>query len=112
ADASSPVSAPPAADANGTPPDGFARPPEEGTYRGLPRRVRQASLSPRLRENRPAGADGDGAPGASERSPEEARDLVASLQSGWQRGRLEDSPDAEQPEGPDGQPDAGGSEEE
>ncbi|HZC42382.1 MAG TPA: hypothetical protein VE343_17005, partial [Streptosporangiaceae bacterium] len=97
---------------DGTPPTGFARPPDGGTYRGLPRRVRQASLSPQLREGRPAGADGDGQPGASERSPEEARDLVASLQSGWQRGRQEDSQDAEQPEGPDSQPDAGGSEEE
>ena len=64
-----------------------------GTYRGLPRRVRQASLNPHLRD-RPAadrGRDGDDAPPSAGRSPEEARSLVASIQSGWQRGREDDS---------------------
>jgi signal transduction histidine kinase len=68
-----------------------------GTYRGLPRRVRQANLNPRLRETPAAGP---GSPGpADSRSPEEARDLVASLQSGWQRGRDADGQDAEAPAG-------------
>jgi signal transduction histidine kinase len=77
-----------AAGAEGTPAGGLQ--PGAGTYRGLPRRVRQASLNPNLRQpppapnravppGRPAPADG--------RSPEQARDLVSSLQKGWQRGR-------------------------
>ena len=59
----------------------------------LPRRVRQASLAPQLRENtlyaRPS-ANGDSAAAeaaADERSPEEARDTITAIQWGWQRGR-------------------------
>jgi signal transduction histidine kinase len=80
----------------------------EGTYRGLPRRVRQANLSPHLRDGGAAdaappgvlGAPGTpGLPGATplsappaetetaERTPQEARDLMSSLQRGWRRGR-------------------------
>jgi signal transduction histidine kinase len=66
------------------------------TYRGLPRRTRQASLSPHLRES-PAAAD-TAAPAPSRHRdadrPEEARSLAASLQSGWQRGRQADPADA------------------
>jgi len=59
---------------------------EAGTYRGLPRRVRQANLSPHLRARpSPGPAAPSGAPEA--RSPEQARSLLASLQSGWERGR-------------------------
>ena len=67
-----------------------------GTYRGLPRRVRQASLNPRLKDTPSAarGGNADGVPPAGGRSPEEARNLVASMQSGWQRGR-EDQPDGD-----------------
>ncbi|SEG76374.1 Signal transduction histidine kinase [Nonomuraea solani] len=50
---------------------------------GLPRRERQTSLPQRLREA-PAPM-----PEPEERSPEEARALLSSLQSGWQRGRQE-----------------------
>ena len=65
------------------------------TYRGLPRRVRQASLAPQLRgqartqppAGRPAPAD------PPDRSPEEHRDLMSSLQQGWQRGRVDDLDD-------------------
>jgi signal transduction histidine kinase len=97
----------PAADPNPTPtptptPDASAGPAPSpqtaGTYRGLPRRVRQASLNPRLRDNPRAaarGANDDGTPPSLTRSPEEARSLVASLQSGWQRGRESDVPDGE-----------------
>jgi hypothetical protein len=64
--------------------------PGAGTYRGLPRRVRQASLNPHLRQP-PTAPDRAAAPGrpapAADRSPEEARRLVSSLQRGWQRGR-------------------------
>jgi signal transduction histidine kinase len=60
-----------------------------GTYLGLPRRVRQASLAPQLRDATvadvtPAEADGHGPA-----SPEEARARMASMQRGWQRGRTE-----------------------
>ncbi len=57
---------------------------------GLPRRVRQASLVPQLREAPPppdpcpAGpADGDDEPG---RTPEQARDRMTAYRSGWTRG--------------------------
>jgi signal transduction histidine kinase len=49
---------------------------------GLPRRVRQANLPPKLQKPPPA-PEGP----AETRSPEEARALLSSLQSGWQRGR-------------------------
>jgi signal transduction histidine kinase len=70
-----------------------------GTYRGLPRRIRQASLSPHLKDNPSAAmhaahAAATAAP-PDTRTPEQARDLVSSLQSGWQRGRDTDPPDAE-----------------
>ncbi|MFK4067001.1 nitrate- and nitrite sensing domain-containing protein [Streptomyces sp. NPDC029674] len=55
---------------------------------GLPRRVRQASLAPQLRE-RPT--DGGGtttgdAGGEDERSPEQVRDRMAAYRDGWARG--------------------------
>jgi signal transduction histidine kinase len=87
----------PAADADADP--GAAPGPQTaGTYRGLPRRIRQASLNPHLRDSSRAaarGADADRTPPSVARSPEEARSLVASLQSGWQRGRESDVPDGE-----------------
>jgi hypothetical protein len=55
----------------------------------LPRRTRQASLAPELRDpqrSQPTGTD-DGVAGW--RSPGEARDAFTSLQRGWERGRLE-----------------------
>lgn len=66
-----------------------------GTYMGMPRRVRQASLAPQLR----------GGPGAepatsllhpgeaaesSGRSPEQTSSRLSALQDGWLRGRLDD----------------------
>jgi hypothetical protein len=71
--------------------------PGGGTYRGLPRRTRQASLSPHLRDA-PTTAGRSSASGplpapVEERAPEEARNLAASLQSGWQRGRAAGLPD-------------------
>ncbi|MGI5200096.1 sensor histidine kinase [Spirillospora sp. CA-108201] len=62
----------------------------------LPRRVRQRSLAPQLR-GRPAPRHAQPAPAAAdddfeEPSPELSRDLMASLQSGWLRGRVGDEP--------------------
>jgi hypothetical protein len=59
----------------------------------LPRRVRQASLAPQLRENTLHGhtatnGDSVAAPEApEERSPEEARSTITAIQQGWERGR-------------------------
>jgi signal transduction histidine kinase len=64
-----------------------------GTHLGLPRRVRQANLSPHLRSSSAAGAVPSRDPEA--RSPEQAKGLLASLQSGWERGRNTDVPDSE-----------------
>ena len=63
---------------------------------GLPVRVRQASLAPQLRASggAPAGAASNG-PGA--RSPEAARNTVAALQRGWERGRYESGASAPEP---------------
>ncbi|MEV0189524.1 nitrate- and nitrite sensing domain-containing protein [Kitasatospora purpeofusca] len=70
-----------------------------GTPGGLPRRVRQASLAPQLRERaaetaagRADAQGGSGARGSDgepprERSPEEARATFASFQRGFTRGR-------------------------
>jgi signal transduction histidine kinase len=55
---------------------------------GLPRRQRQAGLPQRLKEAPPPTP-----PAAEERSPEEARALLSSLQSGWQRGRQDSDQD-------------------
>ena len=68
----------------------------------LPRRIRQASLAPQLRD---AAARADPAPGdpaddasgpAGERSPAEAGAAIAAIQQGWQRGRSVFDP-ADQP---------------
>ncbi|KIF70827.1 hypothetical protein HY68_23040 [Streptomyces sp. AcH 505] len=69
----------------------------ESALGGLPRRVRQASLAPQLRdtateraaEPRRAEAQQD-----TERDADEVRDRMASLQRGWQRGRRQN--DAEE----------------
>ena len=58
----------------------------------LPRRVRQASLAPQLRENtvyrQATNGDPATAPDATaERSPEEARSTITAIQQGWERGR-------------------------
>ncbi|MFJ9627162.1 nitrate- and nitrite sensing domain-containing protein [Streptomyces sp. NPDC101175] len=86
----------PAEPARGTPPPGVTtlrlhRPPEdtEGPEEGedLPRRVRQASLAPQLREQ-PA-ADRERTPAAprdEHRSPEVVRDRMAAYREGWTRG--------------------------
>ncbi|MGC5364204.1 nitrate- and nitrite sensing domain-containing protein [Streptomyces sp. DT24] len=70
------------------------------TVGGLPRRVRQASLAPQLRET----TDGR-VPGTTpretaddiERDADEVRDRMASLQRGWQRGRRQNAEDVTGP---------------
>lgn len=57
-----------------------------GTHHGLPRRVRQASLAPALRNgNAPTSPDEITGP-----SPEQTRTRLSSLQDGWQRGRSDE----------------------
>jgi hypothetical protein len=75
-----------------------------GTYLGLPRRVRLANLAPQLR-GQPGGTAPGQAAGSPARPPEQTSSLMAALQAGWLRGRLDDldSPDAE-PESPGGRP--------
>ncbi|MCY0960462.1 nitrate- and nitrite sensing domain-containing protein [Streptomyces sp. H27-H5] len=62
----------------------------------LPRRIRQASLVPQLREvpepEDPAEAGPSGGP--PDRSPEQARDRMAAYRAGWARGAGENSPHA------------------
>jgi len=85
-----------------------------GTYLGLPRRVRRASLAPQLRDRAGAGPatgllhDSREADASSARSPEQISSRLSALQDGWLRGRLDDldSPDADPPgPGLDGRPD-------
>ncbi|MEV1021982.1 nitrate- and nitrite sensing domain-containing protein [Streptomyces sp. NPDC050264] len=57
-------------------------PPEDG----LPRRVRQASLAPQLRERPEAEAASAPAPEQDERTPEQVRARMASFRDGWVRG--------------------------
>jgi signal transduction histidine kinase len=69
--------------------------PSGGTYAGLPRRIRNASLAPQLRDPStpepvaPARPVEVGPAAGDDRSPEQARALMASLQSGWERGRID-----------------------
>ncbi|MEU3905243.1 sensor histidine kinase, partial [Streptomyces goshikiensis] len=62
----------------------------------LPRRVRQASLVPQLRETpapkEPAGSRAPEDP--SGRSPEQARDRLTAYRAGWARGSQDTSPHA------------------
>ncbi|MCX5395765.1 nitrate- and nitrite sensing domain-containing protein [Streptomyces sp. NBC_00102] len=64
------------------------------TVGGLPRRIRQASLVPQLREEAEGGG-GQEAPAAEgddiQREAEQVRDRMASLQRGWQRGRRQNA---------------------
>jgi signal transduction histidine kinase len=62
------------------------------TELGLPRRMRQASLAPELRDPEPS-QPGDANGGvAGRRSPGETRDAFTALQRGWERGRAGSAP--------------------
>jgi hypothetical protein len=54
---------------------------------GLPRRVRQASLAPQLRDTAAEQAPAQAADDFWTRSPEETRSTVMAIQQGWERGR-------------------------
>ena len=66
--------------------------PMADTHQGLPRRVRQANLSPHLRNGTAPAATPRREP--ESRSPEQARNLLSSLQRGWERGRADEMPPA------------------
>ncbi len=68
--------------------------------RGLPHRTRQASLSPHLRDSLATDGPERTAAPSDGRSPEQARDLAASLQTGWRRGRRDDLPEPPGTAGP------------
>ncbi|MBA9007002.1 sensor histidine kinase [Thermomonospora cellulosilytica] len=90
--------------ANGT--GGADRPPPAGAGPApLPRRIRQANLVPELRGAGPAepADQADPADPVPDRSAEQSRDLLASLQNGWLRGRADDE------DGPEGAADGGAS---
>jgi hypothetical protein len=57
--------------------------------------VRQASLAPQLRTGPDSGAAHQAAAvgGPASRSPEQARNLMAALQRGWEHGRTDDLDD-------------------
>ncbi|AJP05541.1 histidine kinase [Streptomyces cyaneogriseus subsp. noncyanogenus] len=55
----------------------------------LPRRVRQASLAPQLRQD--SEGPGDNGADPAERDAEEVRSRMAALQRGWRRGREENA---------------------
>jgi hypothetical protein len=64
-----------------------------GSHLGMPIRVPQASLSPQLRGRRqadPRAGARDEPAMTDQRSPEKTRDMMISMQQGWQRGRLDD----------------------
>jgi signal transduction histidine kinase len=58
-----------------------------GEEAGLPRRVRQASLAPQLRDTAAEQAPAQAADDFWTRSPEETRSTVTAIQRGWERGR-------------------------
>jgi hypothetical protein len=66
----------------------------------LPQRTRQASLSPHLRDSAEPAAAEPAAEPAGDRSPEQARALASSLQTGWRRGRQDDQANAAFPPSP------------
>jgi hypothetical protein len=55
---------------------------------GLPRRVRQSSLAPQLRETPPPPDDGNTTETSGTRSPEQLRAMMTSFQTGMTKGRL------------------------
>jgi signal transduction histidine kinase len=64
-----------------------------GEHKGLPRRVRQASLAPQLRDSATsqggtsAASAGGGVPQATAASLTDMRDTLSAMQRGWQQGR-------------------------
>jgi signal transduction histidine kinase len=70
--------------------DGSQEQPDE-TYKGLPKRVRQANLAPQLRDraatsSTPSAASGDN---VANRSPDDIRNTLSAMQRGWQQARAD-----------------------
>jgi signal transduction histidine kinase len=79
----------------------------DGDVKGLPRRVKQASLAPQLRADPPVRGSAAGADPAGGPTPTEIRQTMSALQRGWQVGRLQGAagpasfePGPEPPAGP------------
>jgi hypothetical protein len=62
-------------------------PTADESYKGLPRRVRQASLAPQLRDKNVAAPAAPGDSAVPDRSPEQIRSALSAIQRGWQEGR-------------------------
>ncbi|MFE7750685.1 nitrate- and nitrite sensing domain-containing protein [Streptomyces sp. NPDC057428] len=89
-------SGPADAGVQGRPGTTASRPAAPDTVGGLPRRIRQASLAPQLREDSAARAPGIVSAETDddlERDADEVRNRMASLQRGWQRGRRQNAED-------------------
>jgi signal transduction histidine kinase len=66
-------------------------PASSGIHLGMPIRVPQASMAPQLRGRQAArGAEAREEHGADDRAPESVRDMMTTMQQGWQRGRADD----------------------
>ena len=84
---------------NGTPPlpapEAEAHKPATGTHLGMPIRVPQTSLAPQLRPGAESASQAWAreAPEVEQRAPEATRDMLMTMQHGWQRGRLDDLDD-------------------
>ncbi|WP_217239535.1 nitrate- and nitrite sensing domain-containing protein [Streptomyces sp. AC555_RSS877] len=74
---------------SGSTPDSGSSPDSGSGTAPLPRRVRQASLAPQLKQS--AGRRTDVKAEPEERDADEVRSRMASLQRGWQRGREENA---------------------
>jgi signal transduction histidine kinase len=78
----------------------IAEPAIAGSPLDLPRRLRQASLAPQLRDEPPPGRPGSSGYQDS-RSAEEVRAMISSIQRGWRSGRTAASRPDEDALGPD-----------
>jgi hypothetical protein len=99
----------PAIAAGGDPGAQPGAPGADGDLKGLPRRVRQASLAPQLRDN-PPGRRTAAAPSASPAggpTPAEIRQTMSALQRGWQEGRSQQMTAPAQGDTPFGGPSPG-----
>jgi signal transduction histidine kinase len=65
--------------------------PDE-TYKGLPKRVRQANIAPQLRDRATGSSMASAASGdnVANRSPDDIRNALSAMQRGWQQGRARD----------------------
>ena len=72
-------------------------PVSSGSHLGMPVRVPQASLAPQLRGRPEFGwwTTAPEEPEVDERPPEVTGNMMASMQQGWQRGRVDDLDDPE-----------------